>query len=480
MSFISFHFLAIVLCLFFLYYILPPKFQPYLLILGNVYFYYRNSGKMLFLLIITSFVCYLCGSLLQSLDKNAFSRRRAVLFFSVLLMLSPLFFLKYSGFTLNLLGIDFTHSFLIPMGISFYTLQLIGYLADIYRQELKAEKNFLRFFLFTSFFPQILQGPIPRYGALSETLFGKHDFNEENISYGLQKILWGLFFKFMIASKAAVFVDPIFNSQETVAGSLYLIAGILYSFQLYADFLSCVYLSQGIALLFGVKLSENFAQPYFAASIKDFWRRWHISLSLWLRDYVYIPLGGNRKGAARTGFNLLFTFFVSGLWHGAGMKYIFWGLMHGFYQIIGKYTLSLRNRLYTLLKPLSRVRPALQKITTFFLVMTAWIIFRADSLALGLHALHSIVFDFRLSAFFQEGLFLKRQNDFEFALLLLFIFFLLLWDYLKESKKDVIKETLQKSAGIRLAYSVFLLLIIAVFGTYGYGYDAATFIYGGF
>ena len=480
MSFISFHFLAIVLCLFSLYYILPKKFQPYLLILGNVYFYYRNSGKMLILLIITSFVCYLSGLLLQSSDKNMLRLRKGILLFSVLIMLSPLFLLKYSGFTFQLLGIDFTHSFLIPMGISFYTLQLIGYLADIYRDELEAEKNFLRFFLFTSFFPQILQGPIPRYGALSETLFGEHDFNEEGISYGLQKILWGLFFKFMIASKAAFFVDQIFNSQEDLAGSLYLIAGILYSFQLYADFLSCVYLSQGIALLFGVKLSENFAQPYLASSIKDFWRRWHISLSLWLRDYVYIPLGGNRKGAARTGFNLLFTFFISGLWHGAGMKYIFWGLMHGFYQIIGKYTLSLRNRFYALLSPLDRVRPMIQRITTFFLVMTAWIIFRADSLVSGLHALHSVIFDFRPSALFHESLFLKRQNDSEFALLLLFIFFLLLWDFLNESKKDIIKETLQKSIGIRLAYSVFLLLIIAIFGTYGYGYDAATFIYGGF
>jgi len=435
---------------------------------------------MLILLIITSFVCYLSGILLQSSAQNDLKRRKGILLFSVLLILSPLFLLKYSGFTLQLLGIDLTHSFLIPMGISFYTLQLIGYLVDIYRHGQEAEKNFLRFFLFTSFFPQILQGPIPRYGALSETLFREHDFNEEDISYGLQKILWGLFFKLMIASKAAVFVDQIFNSQETAAGSLYLTAGILYSFQLYADFLSCVYLSQGVALLFGVKLSENFSQPYLATSIKDFWRRWHISLSLWLRDYVYIPLGGNRKGTVRTNFNLLFTFFVSGLWHGAGIKYIFWGLMHGTWQIIGKYTLPLRNRFYGLIKPLGAVRPLLQRITTFFLVMTAWIIFRADSLVSGLQILHSIVFDFRPSAFLNGSLFLTRPNDAEFFVLVLFIFFLLFWDFLNEHKKDVIKETIQKRVGLRLSYSVLLLLIIAIFGTYGYGYDAATFIYGGF
>ena len=476
MSFISFHFLAVILCLFFLYYILPRKFQPFLLLLGNIYFYYRNSGKMLGLLFVTALVAYLFGILL---GNNNLRFKKTILFLSLLCMLFPLFLLKYSNFAFHLLDIKLTHSFIIPMGISFYTLQLIGYLVDVYRNNQTPERNFFRFFLFVSFFPHILQGPIPRYSSLSETLFTEHDFDEKNFSLGLQKILWGLFFKFMIASKSAIFVDNIFNSQENLAGSLYLIAGILYSFQLYADFLSCVFLSQGISLLFGVKLGENFAQPYLAVSIKDFWHRWHISLSNWLRDYVYIPLGGSRKGKIRTDLNLLFTFFVSGLWHGAGLKYIFWGLMHGLYQIIGKYTLPLRNRFYAASSPLNTLRPLLQKVITFFLVMLAWIIFRANSLTDGLHALYNIIFDFRATDLIKE-LFLIGLSMAEFILLLFSIIFLLFWDFLSENNMNFINRIIQKRSTIRIAYSVLLILLIVIFGTYGYGYDAATFIYGGF
>lgn len=477
MSFISLHFLAIVLCLFTLYYILPKKFQPFLLLLGNLYFYFRNSGKMLFLLIITSLACYAFGILLENKARKG---RKGVFIFAAAAMLLPLFTLKYGNFTFDLLGIPFTHSLLVPMGISFYTLQFIGYLADVYKSGQAAEKNFFRFFLFASYFPQILQGPIPRFSQLSETLFQKHDFDEKTIAFGLQKILWGLFLKFMIAAKAAVFVDNIFNSQETIAGSLYLTAGILYSFQLYADFLSCVSLSQGISLLFGIRLSENFARPYLASSVKDFWRRWHISLSLWLRDYVYIPLGGNRKGVLRTDLNLLATFFISGLWHGAGFKYIFWGLMHGFYQIAGKYTLSLRSRIYALFKPLTAIKPLLERLTTFFFIMTAWIIFRADSLNAGLHALYSIAFHFRPAELFNGSLFLKGLNAPEFVLLLLVIILLLFWDWYAETKEDPLSCLAGQKPVCRFICSLLLLFIIAVFGTYGYGYDASAFIYGGF
>ncbi len=477
MSFISFHFLVLVLCLFFLYYMLPKKFQPYLLLLGNVYFYYKNSGKMLAILIITALACYIFGILL---GRKEGKRKKLILFLSVLCMLSPLFLFKYLNFSLQLLHIDITRSFIIPMGISFYTLQLIGYLVDIYRNKQLPEKNFFRFFLFVSFFPQILQGPIPRFEPLSQTLFTEHNFDEKNIALGVQKIVWGLFFKFMIASKAALFVDDIFNSKESIAGSLYLAAGILYSFQLYADFLSCVLLSQGVSLLFGIKLGENFAQPYFSVSIKDFWRRWHISLSSWLKDYIYIPLGGNRKGKLRTNVNLLFTFLISGLWHGAGIKYIFWGLLHGGYQITGKYTLPLRDRIYAKLTAFHKIRPIIQRITTFFFVTLAWIIFRADSLNAGLHAYRAILFDFRITDLFHKDLFFRSLPMPEFLLLLLTMIFLLYWDFLMEQEKGFIYKILKKRTVIRLAYSILLLLIIAVFGTYGYGYDASTFIYGGF
>lgn len=477
MSFISLHFFSIVFCLFTVYYILPAKFQPYLLLLGSIYFYYRSSGALLLLLAATSFAAYFFG---YFLCEKTLPYRKVLLFFAIICLLSPLYVLKYSSFTLQLFGINFADSFVLPMGISFYTLQLIAYVIDVYKEKQLPEKNFFRFFLFASFFPQIIQGPIPRFHALSETLFQKHEFDEKTILYGLQKILWGIFFKFMIASKAAVLVDDIFNSQEYISGSLYLTAGLLYSFQLYADFISCVYLAQGVSLLFGVKLSENFARPYLSDSIKDFWRRWHISLSSWLRDYVYIPLGGNRKGKLRTTINLLITFFVSGLWHGAGFKYIVWGLMHGFYQLIGKFTFSFRNRIYTLVKPLNTLRPVLQKLTTFVLVTAAWIIFRANTLESGLHALHSIAFDFHPEALFNGTLFTRGLNEAEFVLLFICIIFLLLWDYAAEKGKDIMTHFTNKSTAGQFICFFLLLFVIVVFGTYGYGYDASSFIYGGF
>lgn len=477
MSFISLHFFVIVFCLFSVYYILPSKFQPYLLLLGNIYFYYRSSGKLLLILAATSFVAYFFGHLLE---KKTLPYRKILLFLAIICLLSPLYFLKYNGFVLQMFGMEFTDSLVLPMGISFYTLQLIAYIVDVYKGTQAPEKNFFRFFLFASFFPQIIQGPIPRFKALSETLFQKHKFDEKTVFYGLQKILWGIFFKFMIASKSAVLVDDIFNSQEYISGSLYLTAGLLYSFQLYADFISCVYLAQGVSLLFGVKLSENFAQPYLADSIKDFWRRWHISLSNWLRDYVYIPLGGNRKGNLRTNINLLITFFVSGIWHGAGLKYIVWGLMHGIYQLIGKFTFSFRNRIYTCIKPLNTVRSVVQKLATFILVTAAWIIFRANTIESGLHALHSIVFDFHAEELFDGTLFTKGLNVAEFILLLICIVFLLLWDYVAEKGKNIMEYFNNRSTTGQLIYAFLLLFIIVVFGTYGYGYDASSFIYGGF
>lgn len=495
MSFLSLHFAAMVAVLFFVYYIVPKRFQPFLLLVGSLYFYYRCSGLLLFVMAGTSLLAFLFGKLLynyrcstpaeSSSAPNA--KLRILCVFSVILLLTPLLCLKYSGFLFRILGkvnlvAGGTEGFFsigLPIGISFYTLQLIAYVLDIFHGKYAPETNFFRFLLFTCFFPQILQGPIPRYDALKETLFVPHDFEGKTVTAGLYKLLFGLFLKLMIADKAALFVDSVFNTEESFAGAVYLAAGILYSFQLYADFLSCVLLAQGTALLFGIRLSENFARPYLASSIKDFWRRWHISLSNWLRDYVYIPLGGNRKGAFRTGCNLLATFLVSGIWHGSGFKYLFWGAMHGGFQLIGKYTLSVRSRFFSALKLPVRGRAFLQRFTTFFLVMLAWIIFRANSLRDGLFALYSIVFRFlpeNLSESFGNlGLSLP-----EFFVLACSVLLLLICDYLAEHGKTAVETVLALQPAKRFVLSLLLLLIIMVFGTYGFGYDANAFIYGGF
>lgn len=205
-------------------------------------------------------------------------------------------------------------------------------------------------------------------------------------------ILWGFFLKFMIADKSAVIANEVFDIPEKYTGCYVLVAGILYSFELYTDFLACTNISRGAASLFGINLPNNFRQPYLAVSIKDFWRRWHISLSSWLRDYVYIPLGGSKKGQITKYINLVITFTASGIWHGAGYQFIFWGIIHAAYQIAGSLTSNIREKIYDILKlrEQSFMRITLQHIGTFFWVMLAWIIFRANSLTIGIKMLKSL------------------------------------------------------------------------------------------
>ncbi len=474
MSFISLHFAAMVVALFFLYYILPKKCQPYLLLLGSLYFYFRCSGRLLIVMVFASVVAFLYG-------KYHTKKGLPVI---ILLLLAPLVTLKFDDFVLRIAGINgndnFFTSIALPLGISFYTLQLIGYCVDVYNGKYEPETNFLSFLLATCFFPQIVQGPIPRYNELKETLLVPHCFDKISIQEGLVKIAFGIFFKTVLADKAGVFVDVVFSPEVSLTGAFYLVAALLYTFQLYADFLSCVLLAQGVAALFGVHLSENFLQPYFATSIKDFWRRWHMSLSRWLRDYVYIPLGGNRKGKLRTKGNLILTFFVSGLWHGAGFKYIVWGLMHGFYQILGDITTGVRDRFFAAIHIPSGVRIACKRICTFILVMFAWIFFRANSLRDGLHAIYCIFFQFDITTVTDGSLLAPGLNVPEFIVLGIAIVLLMLYDYCGEKGKPVIVSLLKQKEFIQYVAIFFILLLACIFGTYGSSYDAGAFIYGGF
>lgn len=241
-------------------------------------------------------------------------------------------------------------AFLLPMGISFYTLQIIAYVVDVYRGKYPAEKNFLQYMLFVMYFPQILQGPIARFDQLKKQLCSGHTFSYATFVGGFELMIWGYFQKLVIADRAAVIVDRLFGEYRSYTGVYMLLAGVLYSIQLYTDFNGCVCIARGASEMLGITLAENFDHPYFATSIQDFWHRWHMSLSSWLRDYVYIPLGGNRKGKLRKYVNILLTFLVSGLWHGMGLTYLVWGFLHGLYQIMGSLLMPVRDRLVSLTK----------------------------------------------------------------------------------------------------------------------------------
>ena len=273
-------------------------------------------------------------------------------------------------------------NFLLPMGISFYTFQTLSYTIDVYNQKLKPEKNLAVFALYVSFFPQLVAGPIERAGNLLGQLRSLRDIVSTNFNSAVTRILMGLFKKMVIADRLALFVDPIFDNPHAYDGSLLIIATLFFAFQIYCDFSGYSDIAIGVARLFGIKLMENFNNPYLASSVRDFWSKWHISLSTWFRDYLYIPLGGNRLGKKRMIINLLVVFIISGLWHGANWTFIIWGTLHGLF-LIGGNSLKRIHFFQTLRQ--TAFGNGIGMLTTFLFVCFAWIFFRANSVSDALY-----------------------------------------------------------------------------------------------
>jgi D-alanyl-lipoteichoic acid acyltransferase DltB (MBOAT superfamily) len=394
----------------------------------------------------------------------------------------PWFLIKDSNFILESILHKNTVNWIVPMGISFYTLQIVAYMVDVYKGVIAAEKNIAKYMLFVSYFPQIIQGPIPRYSQLGEQLVEGHLFDENKFVKGFCLCIWGFFLKLVIADKAGVIVNMVFDNYPAYSGLYIFMASILYSIQLYADFLACTTLAQGVSKMFGIELIDNFARPYFATSIKDFWRRWHISLSSWLRDYVYIPLGGNRKGKVRKSVNLAITFLFSGLWHGAGFKFLVWGLLHAVYQIVGDATFNIREKLYNKCKidVHSKVKKTMKQIGTFMLVNLAWIIFRADTLIIALSMIKHMFSDFNPWILFDDRIFTLGLEWKEVLVLLIAICILWWVGKFHERGISVSDKIIGMKLPLRWAVYIVAIIGIIIFGTYGYGFNAQDFIYGGF
>ena len=298
---------------------------------------------------------------------------------------------------------------------------------------------------------------------------------------GFHLIVWGFFLKFMIADKAGIIVDTVFSKPEAYKGMYVFVAGCLYSIQLYTDFMSCVFLSRGAARFMGIDVIDNFAQPYLAVSIRDFWRRWHISLSAWLRDYIYIPLGGSRRGKFFKYVNLTLTFIVSGIWHGGSVKFIFWGLLHAFYQIAGEFTIKARDKGYALLRieKNSYLWHIIKSAGTFLLVMPAWIIFRARDLGTGLRMILSMVTVHNYWIFWNNTLYTLGLGWKEWSVLKHSIVVFLVVSCLR-TRFSVSDMIMKQHLIVRWTILIGAVLLIMIYGTYGFGYDAKAFIYGGF
>ena len=483
MDYVSVRFYLLLVAVLIIYYVLPIKHRWWALLLGSVVFIAlqtRPPAVAVFIYVIVA--SYAMGILLYKSNIKQDEHKGKFLVISILLTLLPLLTVKCRP---ALLGVerlfDLKHGIIVPMGLSFFTMQVLAYLIDIYKGKIEPQRDFLKYALFLSFFPQILQGPIPRYDQLQHQLVEGHRFDETEFTKGFMLIIWGFFLKFMIADKAKIVTDTIFSSPDVYSGFFVLVGGILYNIRLYTDFLSCVTLAQGVSQLFGIRLAENFNHPYFATSIKDFWGRWHISLSFWLRDYVYFSLGGSRKGKLRKYINIVITFLVSGAWHGTGWNYIVWGLMHSFYQIFGELTKPFRDVFVERIgiPKDSSARKCIACACTFFLVMTTRIISGSRNLDQGLLMLKSMFTTYNPWIFFDDSLLRLGLVWKEWVVLLISIYIL----FCVSSRQELFcirDRILEQPFCVRCALYVIAVICVMTFGTYGYGFNAADFIYRGF
>lgn len=376
------------------YFLLPHRFRWLLLLAASCFFYMVFIPKYIFILGITITVDYFAG---RGLEKFEGRKRRWVLMTSIIANIGMLSFFKYFNFAnenLALLAkfIGWNYpisnlSIILPIGLSFHTFQALSYTIEVYRGRQKAERHFGYLALYVMYYPQLVAGPIERPQNVLHQLHEEHRFEYQRVADGLKRMAWGMFKKVVIADRMVMFVNPVYNDPTSHSGPALILATLAFAIQIYCDFSGYSDIALGSAQVMGVKLMKNFDHPYFARSIAEFWQRWHISLSTWFRDYLYIPLGGNRVSKPRWIFNILVTFLISGLWHGANWTYIIWGGLHGFYYVLSTLTESMRQRLAVLtrLDKLPRLRTTLATLTTFLLVTFAWIFFRAKSLADALY-----------------------------------------------------------------------------------------------
>jgi len=399
---------------------------------------YWKPSYIILVLFVTIVNYIACKRIVESSTKT---RKKFWLYSCLVTNLGLLFLFKYSLFIFKTLGLvipinvsqDLPKSFnlLLPIGLSFYTLQTLSYTFDVYRNDFIPEKHFGKFALYVSFFPQLISGPIERASNLLVQINRYPKVETSIILVGLKRILWGLFKKVIIADKLALIVDPIFGSSHNHSGLILLMATYFFAFQIYCDFSGYCDIAIGTAQLFGFKLSENFQKPYLAKSVAEFWRRWHVTLSSWFKDYVYIPIGGNRVESYKWQRNVLIVFILSGLWHGAGWNFILWGLINGIFCIIGKATINARVQLYANLGlgKYKMFHNIVKIFLTFNLVSFGWIFFRAKDTIEAVYIIKKIITGiiYYVSNLFNQNiiLFLKTTTNLNcemFICVLLLIF----------------------------------------------------------
>lgn len=490
MLFNSIDFLIFFPIVLLVYFVIPRKTRYIWLLIASYYFYMSLSPQYLILLVILTLVTYFTGIFME---KGSPGAKKCCMIACLIVSLGILAVFKYSGFvmdslngilsSLHLQPMENTFHPVLPVGISFYTFQAVGYMLDVYRGNSRAERNVVKYALFVSFFPNILSGPIERGKNMLpqiENLKNLKLWDYDRITSGAVLMLWGYFQKMVIVDRVALLVNEVYDNYRMHGAIAVITATLFFSVQVYCDFAGYSNLAVGAAKLMGIELMRNFETPYFSRSVGEFWRRWHISLSTWFRDYLYIPLGGNRCSKARHYLNLMVVFLVSGLWHGASWGYVVWGALHGAYQIIGIQTKQLRRRIADRLqfRQESFSYKLMQTGMTFVLVGFAWIFFRAENVRQAGGMISRLFTRWDPWTLFDESIYTWGLDRKEFWIAIFVIAVLLVVDLVRRVRQqDVIQLLSAQCIWFRWGLYLLLLFAILIWGQYGPEYDPQVFLY---
>lgn len=525
MAFVSLRFILFMLAVMILYFIFPKKYRWFSLLVSSYVFFYLSSGYLLLILFGTTVFTYVCGLAMHLIDKSsaglikkksltgdakkkekkrAKAGKKAVMIVGTLSVLALLIYLKYFNFlaqTINTIAkgdlIELRTDILLPIGISFYTLQAMSYLIDIQRGKIEADKNPLKFMLFMSFFPQIVQGPIARYDHLAHQLYEGHPFDYKRVTFGIQLILWGWFKKCVIADRVAIPANMIFDNHQNYTGIIAFLGAVLYGLQVYADFSGGMDIARGFSQILGIDLALNFKQPYFATSIEDFWRRWHITLGAWMRDYVFYPMSlskpfgflskifrkifGQFVGKRIPAFiSMFFVYFLVGIWHGPDLKYIAYGIWNGIFIMAG----ILFVDLYAGMRKLFRIDEktiswrCFQIVRTFFIISLGRFFSRADSFETALQMLSNMCIKPGDLSVITDGSLLKLGlNNASIFVLLVSLGILFAVDVMHEKGIEIRESIAKQHLIFRWIIYYGAIIAILIFGIWGPGAGSALFIY---
>lgn len=493
MLFNSISFLIFFPVVILLYFIIPHRFRYIWLLAASYYFYMAWNPVYALLMLTSTFITYTSGILIDKANKtsgggNAAKLKNIYVSISFILNLSILFFFKYFYFAVDNINILLSalhiqliqpkFDIILPLGISFYTMQMIAYIVDIYRGA-KAETNFIKYALFISFFPKLLAGPIERTATFLPQLQERKYFNYDNLKNGLLLMLYGYFLKMVIGDRAAILVNFVFENYEAYMGLEIFVAITIYSIQIYADFFGYTCIAIGAAQTMGFTLLQNFNHPFFAVSVGDYWRRWHISLSMWLRDYIYFPLGGSRCSKIKKYRNILITFFISGLWHGANWTFIIWGMIHGLSIILDDIFKPVFQKIYSIFNINTQCFSfrLFQIIIAFLIINYSQLFFRAPDIETAVIMTKQMFSVWNPWIFFDNSLYDMGLSRKDFYVLCFSIIILWAVSFMQEKGIKIREELAKQNLVFRWILYWIAIFGILTFGVYGTAYNANQFIY---